>query len=109
MGMMYSRGLVAGYPFENTANDILGVNNGTVNGAAYVDGQCGRALSFDAIDDYVDLGTCSELNLQEFTICCTFKFNGAGSHTDGNFIFSKGRGTHHMYHLGFSKYHGYSY
>ena len=57
MGMMYSRGLVAGYSFENTANDILGVNNGTVYGATYVDGQCGRALSFDGVDDYVDLGT----------------------------------------------------
>lgn len=57
MGMQYSRGLVAGYPFENSANDIMGVNNGTVNGAVYVDGQCGRALSFDGVDDYVDLGT----------------------------------------------------
>lgn len=53
MGMQYSRGLVAGYPFENTANDIMGVNNGTVYGATYVDGQCGRALSFDGVDDYV--------------------------------------------------------
>lgn len=53
MGMQYSRGLVAGYPFENTANDILGVNNGTVYGATYVDGQSGRALSFDGVDDYV--------------------------------------------------------
>ena len=57
MGMQYSRGLVAGYPFENSAVDILGVNNGTVNGATYVDGQCGRALSFDGVDVYVDLGT----------------------------------------------------
>ena len=55
MGMQYSRGLVAGYPFENTGADIMGVNNGTVNGAVFVDGQCGRALSFDGVDDYVTL------------------------------------------------------
>lgn len=53
MGMQYSRGLVAGYPFENTGADIMGVNNGTVYGATYVNGQCGRALSFDGVDDYV--------------------------------------------------------
>ena len=57
MGMQNSKYLVAGYPFENTANDIKGVNNGTVYGATFVDGQCGRALSFDGVDDYVDLGT----------------------------------------------------
>ena len=34
----------------------MGVNNGTVYGATFVDGQCGRALSFDGVDDYVDLG-----------------------------------------------------
>lgn len=56
MGMQYSRGLVAGYPFENSGADIMGVNNGTVNGAVYVDGQCGRALSFDGVDDYVTMG-----------------------------------------------------
>lgn len=70
MGMQYSRGLVAGYPFENTANDIMGVNNGTVYGATFVDGQCGRALSFDGVDDYVDLGTMIVALNQKFTISC---------------------------------------
>jgi hypothetical protein len=86
MGMQYSRGLVAGYPFENTAADIMGVNNGTVYGATYVDGQCGRALSFDGVDDFVTLPNFVFLPTSDnssFSVSCRVKIpntiNGFGT------------------------------
>lgn len=72
MGMQYSRGLVAGYPFENSGADIMGVNNGTVNGAVFVDGQCGRALSFDGVDDYVVVN--NNYNFTAGIISISFRF-----------------------------------
>ena len=48
--------LVAHYEFEGDANDSVGTNHGTVFGAEYTGGQIGSALSFDGLDDYVDLG-----------------------------------------------------
>jgi hypothetical protein len=39
-----------------TAYDSAGTNNGTVYGAAWTTGKIGGALSFDGINDYVNLG-----------------------------------------------------
>ena len=80
MGMMYSRSLVAGYPFENSGADIMGVNNGTVYGAIYVDGQCGKALSFDGVNDYVDCGTNYNIGYNDasFSFWVTRDFTDAG-------------------------------
>ncbi|MCX6767759.1 MAG: LamG domain-containing protein [Candidatus Micrarchaeota archaeon] len=36
-------------------------NNGTINGAAYVDGKFSKALDFDGTDDYVDYGDACDL------------------------------------------------
>jgi hypothetical protein len=38
-----------------TANDSAGRNNGTIHGAAWTAGQFNNALSFDGVDDYVDV------------------------------------------------------
>jgi len=38
-----------------TANDSAGRNNGTVHGAEWTAGQFNNALSFDGVDDYVDV------------------------------------------------------
>ncbi|WP_340818998.1 LamG-like jellyroll fold domain-containing protein [Methanolobus sp. WCC4] len=47
-------GLVAYYPFDGDARDYSGNNNhGTNNGATFVSGTKGQALSFDGTDDYV--------------------------------------------------------
>lgn len=90
MGMQYSRGLVAGYPFENTANDIMGVNNGTVYGATYVDGQCGRALSFDGVDDYVQIADNNSLSFTDGTndkpFSISFKWKPAVNNANQSFI-----------------------
>ena len=47
-------GLVAYYPFDGDLVDHSGNgNNGTNNGATFVSGYSGQALSFDGLDDYV--------------------------------------------------------
>ena len=51
MGMQYSRGLVAGYPFENSGADVLGNYPLTVAGATYGAGKCGNCIIFDGVDD----------------------------------------------------------
>ena len=78
MGMQGSKYLVAGYPFENSGADITGVNNGTVYGATYADGQFGRALSFDGVDDCFKCGQF--LGGTILTAACWVKLNTAGNH-----------------------------
>ncbi|MHC4456605.1 MAG: LamG-like jellyroll fold domain-containing protein, partial [Planctomycetota bacterium] len=40
----------------STAHDLVGGNDGTIYGAQWTTGKIGGALSFDGINDYVDLG-----------------------------------------------------
>jgi hypothetical protein len=50
-------GLVAWWPGDGNALDIIGPNNGTlVDGATFNPGLVGQAFSLDGIDDIVDLG-----------------------------------------------------
>lgn len=51
MGMQYSRNMVAGYPFENSGADIMGVNPLTMVGATYGVGKSGQCVVFDGVDD----------------------------------------------------------
>src|SRR3990172_3078266 len=49
-------GLISWWPGEGNANDIVGINNGTLmNGATFVTGKVGQAFSFDGINDYVSV------------------------------------------------------
>ena len=61
-------GLVAWWPLDETdgapAADIVGDNDGThVNGPIPVEGKVAGALRFDGINDYVNLGSNSSLNI----------------------------------------------
>ncbi|MHC4692665.1 MAG: LamG-like jellyroll fold domain-containing protein [Planctomycetota bacterium] len=51
--------MVAYWKFDEgrgtTANDSAGENNGTVNGAEWTGGRFNNALSFDGVDDYVEV------------------------------------------------------
>ena len=49
-------GLVAWWKAENNANDSVGGNNGTVNGATFATGKTGQAFSFNGTDNYVAQG-----------------------------------------------------
>jgi hypothetical protein len=56
-------GLVAWWPGDGNAQDIIGGNNGAlVNGATFTSGLVGQAFSFDGVDDYVDYGTSATFN-----------------------------------------------
>ena len=44
-----------------TAYDSVGTNHGTIYGAVWTTGQVGGALSFNGLNDYVDLGNDSSL------------------------------------------------
>jgi Concanavalin A-like lectin/glucanases superfamily/Ig-like domain CHU_C associated/Lectin C-type domain/Secretion system C-terminal sorting domain len=69
-------GLVAHYPMNGNANDISGNNyNGTIFGATAAADRFGNpnsALSFDGVNDYIDLPDATYFNGSEFTISCWF-------------------------------------
>ena len=51
-------GLIAWWPGDGNANDIVGGDNGSLlNGATYAAGEVGQAFSFNGINAYVDLGS----------------------------------------------------
>jgi len=51
-------GLVAWWPGEGDAQDLVGTNHGTLmNGATYATGKVAQAFSFDGADDYVSITT----------------------------------------------------
>ena len=59
-GLAQGKGLVLYLPFDEGKGDIVkdisgNGNDGTIYGARWVDGKFGKALSFDGIDDYVEL------------------------------------------------------
>jgi len=58
-------------------NDVSGNHNrGSILGASWVQGKYGSALSFDGVDDYVDAGTSSIINLTaDYTIGLWVKTN----------------------------------
>ncbi|MHC4499339.1 MAG: LamG domain-containing protein, partial [Planctomycetota bacterium] len=70
-------GLVSWWKFDEgsggTAYDSVGSNDGTVvsgpNEPNWTGGQIGGALSFDGVDDYVDVGDKASLEPGSFTIC----------------------------------------
>lgn len=57
-------GLVGYWKFEDDVLDSSGQgNHGTNYGATFVDGKVDRCLSFDGVDDYVDCGSDSSLDI----------------------------------------------
>jgi hypothetical protein len=50
-------GLIAHYPFNGNANDVVGGHNGTTTGVvAYTTGKIGQAILLDGVDDMVTVG-----------------------------------------------------
>ncbi|MEA3420326.1 MAG: LamG-like jellyroll fold domain-containing protein, partial [Acidobacteriota bacterium] len=45
--------------------DSIGSNDGVINGASWVNGYNGNALSFDGVDDWVDISDDASLNMDE--------------------------------------------
>jgi hypothetical protein len=71
-----TNGLVGYWPFCGNANDASGNgNNGTVNGATLTPdrfGNANSAYSFDGVDDFIDLGTCSNIGYNPINISYSF-------------------------------------
>jgi len=60
--------------YGNIAHDYSGNgNNGTIYGATWVDGVIGKALSFDGVDDYVEVPHSDSLMPSAFTVAVWFK------------------------------------
>jgi len=81
-------------------------NHGTIHGATWVDGKFGKALSFDGVDDYVEVPDSPELKPTEWTIVVWVKHNYPLGEDIGHFPFivSKGRPEKKGYWLVLNRY-----
>jgi hypothetical protein len=78
--------MVAWWPGDGNANDIVGSNHGTLmNGATFAAGKVGQAFSLDGVDDGISILKSSNLNMGagDFSIDAWVKFTQTGS----SFIF----------------------
>jgi hypothetical protein len=75
-------GLVSAWHFDDgTATDIKGRNNGIVHGATVAAGKYGNCLSFDGVDDYVEIPDSLSLHLPEdLTVAAWINVNVSGNH-----------------------------
>jgi hypothetical protein len=55
-------GMVSWWKGENNANDSADNNHGTVHGATFAAGKVGQAISFDGVDNYVEIPDSLSLN-----------------------------------------------
>lgn len=55
-------GLVAAWPGDGNAEDVLGVNNGTLNHVTFAPGKIGQAFVFDGLGSTVKIPQSPELN-----------------------------------------------
>lgn len=109
-------GLVGYWEFNqgkgNIARDSSGKgNDGTIEGATWVEGKIGKALEFDGIDDYVDCGNNMSLDITgAITIEAWVKFTDVsqeyqhilekGPYGKGGFrIFWNYKGTPHKFYF----------
>jgi len=81
-------GLVSHYTMDaiagTTLYDEIGTANGTISGATQVDGYLGKALSFDGINDYVDLNYGAGATFSEATIVAWVKIAAADKPAAGS-------------------------
>jgi hypothetical protein len=61
-------------------------NDGTIYGAKWVDGKYGKALSFDGVDDYLEVPDSDILDsgTSDFSISLWYKANSVPKKDDGN-------------------------
>ena len=101
----YKKYYVAHWNFDDGAGNILGDssggNDGTCSGmgpsCSWTTGKYGSAVTFDGIDDYVNILYSSSLNLtNNFTVETWFKINSLVSSQQQNVIITRGGGPTDM-------------
>lgn len=73
------KGLIAAFYFSGNANDSISGINGTVRGASLATDRFGNAFAaycFDGENDYITLGTSSDLKQRTMSISLWIKMNG---------------------------------
>ena len=78
-------GMVAWWPGDGNANDIVGGNDGTLqNGVTFTGGKVGQAFSFDGVNDFVDISSGFNLGNRTFSFDMWIRYEDAG--TNGSFF-----------------------
>ena len=73
-------GMVAWWPGDGNANDIVDGNHGTLQGGAtFVEGMVGEAFSLDGVDDFVDMGDVLDMGTSSFSIDLWYKASGSSA------------------------------
>ncbi len=105
--------MIAWYPAEGNAHDIVGGHNGTLVGnTTYAAGKVGQAFSFDGTAGWVDIPDAPELRPTDVSIAGWFNFNDTGGTNGITMLVGKplGSGTLDSYALWFqggqSQLHG---
>jgi hypothetical protein len=88
-------GLIAHYPLNGNANDVVGGHNGTIKGnPQWASGYLEGALKFGGNGDYVGIGYSPDLALNEFTVSAWVKvaadpgvFGILGTRSGGEYTF----------------------
>lgn len=102
-------GLVAEWHFDKGSGNVVkdssgNGNDGTIYGATWVDGKFGKALSFDGVDDYVEVPDSPSLNpTEQITIEAWYKplsFVGAGNEPIVDKSFTSHNPPYYQYMLG---------
>jgi concanavalin A-like lectin/glucanase superfamily protein/Big-like domain-containing protein/Kelch motif protein len=82
-------GMVAWWPGDDNANDIIGGNNGTLqNGATFATGAVAQAFSFDGVNQYLDAGNGPglEVSAGDFTVDAWVKFDSLATPADMSIV-----------------------
>jgi hypothetical protein len=76
--------------FDGSTKNNFGTYHGGLKKSKIVDGRQGKAVKFDGIDDYIDLGNDSDFALDSFTVIVWFKTKNNNS-ADTQWIISDGK------------------
>jgi hypothetical protein len=88
-----ANGLVSSWPADGNANDVVGANNGTLQGGAgYLPSITGQAFSLNGSTGYVSVGNPPSLRLSgmDFTVAAWVNFTDLGKPGDGPACFGPG-------------------
>src|SRR5207245_535419 len=74
-------GLVGWWPGDGSASDIVGTNQGSLQGGAVANavGMVGSAFSFDGTNRYIQVPDSPALRPTNLTICCWVRFTSLNS------------------------------